>query len=73
MKIESEKIILTEREQKLFDKVLESSEQMDDYFAEHGCDTCPLRLACKDYDNGDCAFANILHELRRIEKVIEVK
>ena len=73
MKIENEKIILTEREKELFDEVLESSVQVDDYFAGRGCDVCPLRLACKGYDDGDCAFANILHELNRIDSVIEVK
>jgi hypothetical protein len=73
MTIESEKIVLTEREKGLFDEVLESAEQADEYFADRGCDTCPLRLACKGYEEGDCAFANILHELYRIERVIEVK
>ena len=73
MTIEKEKIILTKREKELFDEVLESSEQTDEYFADCGCEVCPLQLACKGIDNGDCAFANILHELYRIEKVIEVK
>ena len=73
MTIENEKIILTEREKELFDEVLDSSEQTDEYFADCGCEVCPLRLACKGIDKGDCAFENILHELRRIEKVIEVK
>ena len=73
MRFENEKIILTEREEKFFNKMLKSSEQTDEYFADCGCDTCPLRLACKGIDEGDCAFENILHELYRIEKVIEIK
>ena len=73
MTIENEKIILTKREKGLFDEVLESSEQADEYFAFNGCDTCPLRSACKGIDEEDCAFENILHELKRIDGVIKVK
>ena len=73
MTIENEKIVLTEREKGLFDEVLESAQQADEYFADCGCEVCPLRSACKGIDEGDCAFENILYELRRIEKVIKVK
>jgi hypothetical protein len=73
MRIREDKIVLTEREREIFDDMLEDASQADEYLAERGCDVCPLRLACKGIDKGDCAFANILHDLRRIEKVIEVK
>jgi hypothetical protein len=73
MRIREDKIVLTEREREIFDDMLEDTTRADEYFAFNGCDTCPLRSACKGIDEGDCAFANILHELRRIEKVIEVK
>lgn len=73
MKIENEKIVLTEREKELFNEVLESAEQVDEYFAERGCDTCPLLLTCKGIEKRDCAFENLLHELIRIEKVIKIE
>jgi hypothetical protein len=73
MRFANEKIILTKREKEIFDNMLEDASQPDEYLADCGCDVCPLRLACKGIDEGDCAFENIFYELRRIEKVIEVK
>lgn len=73
MTIGNEKIILTKREKEIFDDMLETASQANEYFSECGCEVCPLRLACKGIDEEDCAFENIFYELRRIEKVIEIK
>ena len=74
MKFEDKKIILlTEREKELFDKILESTKQADEYFAGCGCGFCPLQLSCKGYDENDCAFEKLLFELVRFKKVIEVE